>query len=219
MRKKIVLAIVVVCILSLSVITVYANRNTPNNAEDLNNYASTLANSMQTLFAQDNTASSIKPYLAASKDSACLEVMDEYISPAYFAQRVQMYRLSNYEDPVENAIAATKREVYEFQFAEQHDLLPTYDECIERCKQEQEEFEKDPDAKTTAQYLLDQIGLSWDEYWTVYKPKYEMPVQIVKENVYTYLQDNDLDSLNYDDVTVTILDQGFIDKCGSLSES
>lgn len=214
--KKILVAVILVMFISLwGAANILASRILPDNADELNAIAQNVASSTQELFKQDNnitayTLETAKPYIAKDKAAAVANIMGDLISREYFNQRINLYKAFGSDNPIVDAWNATKKEVAEFHFAEEHNLLPNTDEILERTKQECELYDTDLETKKMAQYLIEQIGLTWEEYWTSYKPMYEMPSQLIKENIYYYLQENNLPELDYTDIEYEIFDQEII---------
>ena len=216
--KKILFALILVMIIGVfGAVNVFANRTLPDNADTLNAIAQNVASSTQELFKQNSNMEgyameTTKPYLANEQSVAVAEIMGDYISQEYFNQRINLYKAFGSDDPLTDAWNAMKKEVFEFHFAEEHNLLPSADEIWERTQQECELYDTDIETKQMAQYLIEQIGLTWDEYWTSYKPRYEMPSQMIKENIYYYLQENNMPELDYTNIEYEIFDQKIIDE-------
>jgi len=220
MKKKIMFLFLIIILSVGTTSIVLANREIPENADQLNEIAQNVAESTQSLFQKidvadlqsyNNTDKLKKPYLASDATNAVGEIMGDLISYQYFEQRVNSHKAIGSSDAIADAWNGIKKEVCEFHYAEENGLLPSYEEVIERTKQECEIFDTDLEAKGTVQYLLEQIGLTWDEYWNLYKPHYEMPVQMIRENIHSYLQDNGLEDLDYSNIDIIIFDQSFID--------
>ncbi len=150
-----------------------------------------------------------KPYLS-EQGAAMGKVNNEYVSAEYYNLRVEMYRLSGSDQPYTDAWEATIKEVCEFEFAEENGLLPTVKEVQKQVDKEQKEVEAAADSKQSVEILLAQLGLTWDEYWTEYKPQ-ELAAQLVKDNVSAYLQKNGQTDLDYSDVEAYVMNQSVLD--------
>jgi hypothetical protein len=149
-----------------------------------------------------------KPYLS-EQVAAMGRVMGEYVSAEYFGLRTEAYRLSGSEQPYTDAWEAIIKEVYEFNYADEHGLLPTVKEVQKQVKAEQKQVEGDANSKVAAENVLEQLGLTWDEYWTDCKPQ-EVAVQLVKENISAYLQKNNLPDLDYTQIEAIVIDQNIL---------
>lgn len=211
MKKKL-FAILVIIVAAFAIFAVLAQHTAPTpppapkNAAVLDEVAAQIGSSMQDLLAKDNLkAAQERPYLAADAASAAAEIAGEPISAAYFNYRCKLYTTASGDDPADAAWQSIKKEVVKFQFAAEHKLLPGDKEVEYAARQEREIIESDEDARQQVEYLFAQCGLTWDEYWQLFKPTYETRTALVKQNVAAYLQENNLGDLDYDSVTINIL--------------
>jgi len=94
--------------------------------------------------------------------------------------------------PLQDAWDSLKLEAAERKFAEEHGLLPSQGEIDAFTTEIKSIVENEPKNKRYVETLLDAMGISWEYYWEVYKPTYEIPIQLIKINIGTYCEGNDI---------------------------
>ena len=97
----------------------------------------------------------------------------------------------------------------EREFAEAKGILPTEEEILEYTKQQRGDAESTEESHSVIKEMLQNIGITEDYYWNVYKPKYEAPVLLIKGNIEKYKAANNLDKVDYKEVEAVITDKDY----------
>lgn len=145
--------------------------------------------------------------ISSAGDTAILRVNNEYIDSYYFNVRVALWEVYGSEDPVNEAVNSMKREAVEKEFAEKYGLTPAKEEIGEYVKSMKAEIESTEESYAIVNELLTAIGISYDEYWSEYKPKYEAPSALTHIKVAEYIAENNMTELDISQVEYEILDQ------------
>ena len=62
--------------------------------------------------------------------------------------------------------------------------------------------------------LISELGMTEDEYWNEYQLKYEAPVQMIRNRVYQYCQDNNIELPVPDEIEGEVLDTAYAELIG-----
>lgn len=100
--------------------------------------------------------------------------------------KATLYQAVGSKHPLEDAWDVLKLQAYEKSFAQKHDLLPSADEITQASQQMRKDAESSEDGKAFCDAIFQAMGMTADEYWNDYKPKYEMPAQLIHGNVLEY---------------------------------
>jgi len=139
-------------------------------------------------------------------ENAVLRVNNEDVDAYYFNVRVALWEAYGSEDPVNEAINSMKRETVEKEFAEKYGLTPTKEEISEYVKSMKTEIESTEESYAIVNELLAAIGISYNEYWNEYKPKYEALSALTHIKVAEYISENNMPELDISQVEYEILD-------------
>nr|WP_315024850.1 hypothetical protein [uncultured Aminipila sp.] len=141
-------------------------------------------------------------------------VFDEKISGDYFMYRMRLYEVCDSENPAQDAWEEIKKEINEKTFAEDHRIMPSEEEIIENTNQMREVAKSTEESREISKALIESMGLTEDEYWNDFKPKYETPITLTRYNVSQYCTENNLPELDTSQVEYKVIDQDFFDNLG-----
>ena len=144
--------------------------------------------------------------ISSAGKNAVLRVNNEDVDAYYFNVRVALWEAYGSEDPVNEAINSMKREAVEKEFAEKYGLTPTKEEISEYVKSMKAEIESTEESYAIVNELLAAIGISYNEYWNEYKPKYEALSALTHIKVAEYISENNMPELDISQVEYEILD-------------
>ena len=152
---------------------------------------------------------SVQNLIENGDDEPMGTINGENISKAYFKMRSELYRVCGAEKPAASAWEELKLEAAERGFAEAKGILPDEDEILEYTKQQRETAESTEESHNTVREMLQNIGMTEDYYWNVYKLKYESPVILTKGNIEKYKTANNIDKVDYKEVEAVITDKDY----------
>lgn len=108
------------------------------------------------------------------------------------ALKAALYQAVDSKHPLEDAWDVLKLQAYEKGFAQKHDLLPSANEMTQASQQMRKDAESSEDGKAFCDAIFQAMGMTADEYWNDYKPKYEMPADLIDTNVAKYDREHGL---------------------------
>lgn len=213
MNKKILIFIAIGIFCLFGAITVGASQKAPKETASLDLLAGSIDDSIIALIGDTNISPlSYSEIQGENRENMIVgQILGRPISKAYFALRVNLYKVCNSSNPLDEAWESLKKETVAIDFAQKKNLIPSEDEIKSAVEAERELIYSDEDSKIGLYYLLNQIGLTEDEYWEVYKTEYETPVNLIKTKVNIYLLENNLPELDYSQVEAEITDEEFFD--------
>lgn len=141
-------------------------------------------------------------------------VWGEKISSDYILYRMNLYEACESKNPAQDAWEEIKKEINERNFAKEHNILPSEEEIIESTNQMREVAESTTESHEILKSLVDAMGLSEDEYWNIFKPKYETPIALIRYNVSQYCKENNLPELDNSTMEYKVIDKDFLDNLG-----
>ena len=194
-KNNTILVLIFIIIVSCFVYTGCQNNESSSKAEEV---GEVLSGSVTDLAEND---------ISSAGENAVLRVNNEDVDAYYFNVRVALWEAYGSEDPVNEAINSMKREAVEKEFAEKYGLTPTKEEISEYVKSMKTEIESTEESYAIVNELLTAIGISYDEYWSEYKPKYEAPSALTHIKVAEYLAANNMPELDISEVEYEILNQ------------
>ena len=208
MKKKIIFVIIIALILILGFTVSLAIRNIYEGEETAREIGLTISSSVLELFEQDDQAT---PDGMIQRGEAFAVVMDEVISQAYFNMRVSLYKSVGSNTPEIDAWQSIKEEVAERKFAEEHNIMPTEKEILEFTQEMRNEIESTEESYAIGKALVEAMGLTWEQYWEVYKPKYESPAHLIKIKIANYRKESNLNAIDVSNIEYHILSQDYVD--------
>lgn len=113
------------------------------------------------------------------------------IPEALVEVKAAMLQLGGDEHPLQSAWELMKKEIFEYQFAQEHSLLPSKAE-VDEFAETMRGYLGDGSDSPAELYLYDGMGLTREQYWEVYKPAIEIQVQLVKDKIAKYCDENEL---------------------------
>ena len=148
---------------------------------------------------------------SSSNKSMIATVLGEGISKEYLYLRVKTYEACGSNNPFTDGWNSIKQEVWERQFAIQHNIMPTEEEISLSVKEMRESAEETEESHAVIKALITSAGFTENEYWEEYKTKYEMPLSLISANVYEYLEENNISPIDVNEIQFEILDQDYFD--------
>ena len=154
MKKKLLFA--VMCILAVAVITAACGNSEDKDQSAAGQIGSEMSDSVQNLIENGD-------------EEPMGTINGENISKAYFKMRSELYRVCGFEKPADSAWEELKLEAAEREFAEAKGILPGEDEILEYIKQQRGDAESTEESHSVIKELLQNIGMTEDYYWNVYR--------------------------------------------------
>ncbi len=204
MRKTVFIIITLVIVFALACTVFMANRPAYEGEDAAYKIGTTIKESFTDLFAEYNGKVPFENNLFAV-------VLDEEITQAYFNARAALFEATGSKAPELDAWESIKLEVAERKFAEEHGLLPTDEEIIAFTQEMRELVESTEESYAIGKTQIEAAGLTWDQYWNEFRPRYESPVHIIKINIDQYLKENDLEELDVSSIEYEILNEEYRD--------
>lgn len=172
-----------------------------------------LKNAVQTLILDEKESSTekISPFTATSSKDTVAVIMGEPISKDYFNMRAELYEVCGSENVAIDAWNAIKIEVYERNFAREHNLIPTEAEISAYSADMRKRAESTEESHAVLSSLLSGLGMTEDMYWNEYQPEYEAPLQLIKANVAYYKEKHNMRPTDASEIEGEILDQAYFD--------
>lgn len=135
MKKKVLIVVIVCVCLSLSGALAYSKLQPIKGESEFESIGKNMQASIKTLLNADASGESYPIAIESNKNETdnIGEILGIKISKNYFNVRYASYEASplGYENPREEAWESIKREVWERNFAEENNLMPTKDESEE----------------------------------------------------------------------------------------
>lgn len=208
MKKTVFIIITLVIVFALACSVAMANRPAYEGENVAYKIGTAIKESLSDLWAEYNGMVPLENKLFAV-------VLDEEISQAYFNTRAALFEATGSKTPELDAWESIKREVAERKFAEEHGLLPTDEEIIAFTQEMRELVESTEESYAIGKTQIEATGLTWEQYWNEFRPRYESPLHIIKINIDQYLKENNLEELDVSSIEYEILNedyQGFFKK-------
>lgn len=136
-------------------------------------------------------------------------ILDEEISQAYFDVKVAMCRAYGHESPEEKAFEDLKLQLAEKKFAEEHGILPAEAEIMAFSQEIREVTESTEESYVLIKTFIEAAGMTWDQYWDVYKPTYEAPGHLTHIVVTEYIEQNNMASIDTSTIEYQIVSKGY----------
>jgi len=211
MKKKIFLTLVAVLIFG-TVIVCALQPKTGLQTDFLNKMGSDLKESVGAISdeiqRESNTRDSLETEIAGT-------ISGKPISVAAVDVKAVLYKYAGSKTPLEDAWNALKMEAFEYEFAKEHELLPTDEEINLFTQEMRAAFESDEDGLLYEKTVLDAMGMTADFYWEVYKPQIESPVHLIKIHIADYCDENGIlwdDIISSMDVESEFTNEALIEK-------
>lgn len=145
-------------------------------------------------------------FFSEKSENAVAIVMGENVSKEYFDLKIKLCQIIDADGAEKRAWDIVKNEVYERKFAEEHGIMPTEAE-IRACSEDMRTVvESTEESHAIVKSLISELGMTEDEYWNEYQLRYEAPVQMIRNKVYQYCQDNNIELAAPDEIEGEILD-------------
>jgi hypothetical protein len=187
MRKKYIGVIVIALLLLGMIAAVYGEE------DDSSPTASAL-----------RVGAALNPVFSESSSDDIAEVAGVILGEEIYVRelevRATLYELAGSGNPLEDAWNSFKVNIYEKQFAAEHQIMPTADEIANFTAEMKETVYSQPGGQEYTVALLEAIGMTEDEYWNGYKPEYESPAHLTSMKVAEYLNANGLPNPSYEEV-------------------
>ena len=147
-----------------------------------------------------------------SGNSAVASVMGEKITREYLIYRVRYYEACGSQKPVDDAWNAIKVNVYNKKFAEEHNIMPTNEDILAYTAEQKEIAESSNESYAILRSIIDAMGLTEQQYWEEFKPKYESSLILIKENVTNYCEQNNIPAVDPNSIDCKIIKQAVFDE-------
>lgn len=145
-------------------------------------------------------------FFSEKSENTVAIVMGENVSKEYFDLKIKLCQIIDADGAEKRAWDIVKNEVYERKFAEEHGIMPTEAE-IRACSEDMRTVvESTEESHAIVKSLISELGMTEDEYWNEYQLRYEAPVQMIRNKVYQYCQDNNIEFPTPDEIEGEILD-------------
>ena len=145
-------------------------------------------------------------FFSEKSENTVAIVMGENVSKEYFDLKIKLCQIIDADGAEKRAWDIVKNEVYERKFAEEHGIMPTEAE-IRACSEDMRTVvESTEESHVIVKSLISELGMTEDEYWNEYQLRYEAPVQMIRNKVYQYCQDNNIELAAPDEIEGEILD-------------
>lgn len=145
-------------------------------------------------------------FFSEKSENTVAIVMGENVSKEYFDLKIKLCQIIDADGAEKRAWDIVKNEVYERKFAEEHGIMPTEAE-IRACSEDMRTVvESTEESHAIVKSLISELGMTEDEYWNEYQLRYEAPVQMIRNKVYQYCQDNNIELAAPDEIEGEILD-------------
>ncbi len=203
--------LMVIAFLILSCITAWAMQNNLPEKQLPYKIGSKLNGSSNALIS--TTSSELNPN-EINTDSTIATVMGEEITKKYFIYRMDLYEACGSQNPAQDAWNLIKMQSFEKNFAKEHNLLPSDKDIVNSTNQLRDLTNSTEESRHNAKALISAMGLSEDEYWNTFKPKYETLPLLIKENVSQYCIENNIPQLDLSQIEYEILNTNFFDELG-----
>ncbi len=182
--KRFFVGFAITCLLFLTV----AGAVSAASGTDYKSLAQTVSTGLKSVF-QDENAQLKKADVAGV-------ILGETIYSQEFEIRAKMYELAGSKTPYTDTWDSFKVQMYEHQYAEDHNILPSQEEIEKFSSDMRKDFESSPEGKEVEKILLDGMGMTADEYWNDYKIKYEAPAHLTKIKIHNYVIQNGLPEID-----------------------
>lgn len=204
MKKTVFIIITLVIVFVLAGTVAMASRSAYEGEDVAYKIGTTIKESLSDLWAELNG-------MVPSENNLFAVVLAEEISQSYFNARVALYKAAGSKAPELDAWESIKLEVAERKFAEEHGLLPTDEEIIAFTQEMKALVESTEESYAIGKTLVESAGMTWDQYWNEFKPRYESPAHIIKINMDQYLKENNLEELDASSIEYKILNEEYQD--------
>ena len=208
MRKKAKI-LIMVAILVLTCVTAVAAQNNFPGEESAKQMGFALKDSAKTLI---NKGSNLSKNYGQDQDNTVAIIMGEEVSKEYFMYRMSLYEACHAENPAQDTWNLVKKQAFERNFADSHQLLPSEADIIAATNQQRELAESTKESHEIAKTLINSMGLSEDEYWNTFKPKYETEPLLISENVAAYCSENNVSEADLGDIEYEVTNTAFFDE-------
>lgn len=206
MSKKVFVIAIIVAVFALTCIFLLVNQPAPERKDIAEEIGTTIHESMAKLWAEDKEKNTLH---TSSKTKMFAIIQDEQITQAYFDVRVALYQSIGSTNPELDAWESLKMEVAEKKFAEEHGILPTKEEIMTFTKEMRAVTESTEESYAIGKTLIGAAGMTWEQYWHEYKPKYESPAHLTKIHIIEYLEKNNLPDIDTNKIEYEILNKEY----------
>lgn len=131
---------------------------------------------------------------AVPESEASMEISGKYVSKQYMEFRTALYAAASSEkDPQKAAEDLIKKQIAEWNFAEEKGILPTDEEVMSYCENMRSDSESDIESRENMLVIVQNMGLNEAEYFRVFLPRYEVPFILNSEKVSRYCTEHDIE--------------------------
>ncbi|MBE6034915.1 MAG: hypothetical protein E7222_09500 [Clostridiales bacterium] len=200
--KKISVFLLLIAVMIMGIIS-YANEKTPVQIGEW------VGSSVRDILSDENFNTKLSPNEKNinDKDRTVGNILGENITARELEVRAKLFELSGSKAPLEEAWDSLKVNVYEKQFAAEHNLTPSKQEIIDFTQEMRDRVESTPEGREYAKALIEAAGMTEDEYWNDYKIKNESPSHLTSIKISEYLFNNNLPELNKEEIIKNIDDK------------
>lgn len=208
-KNKIVNKIAIACFLIVLTVVgvicmdVYADRAENENESAINigisvrNSAEELKNSrVQPIFDFSETMS------LSLDDDIAMVIMDKAVSKEYFNYRMALFVASGDENPMESTKELMKKQIVEWEFAEEKGILPSETEIREYCDSIRTDANSDDENRNIMLGVVNSMGMTESEYFDEFQPVYEVPFIIISQKVEEYCTKNNISVPDWKNVRI-----------------
>ncbi len=204
--KRVKIFLILFAIIILSMVTIFASGNSPTQMG--HKIGKAIKENIMVTQSQSKTISSDK----GGSNRIVGTVLGENITANEVEIKANLFKFTETSTPLQDAWDAIKVQVYERQFAEEHNLLPTQKEIVDFTNEMRDMVESSDEGREFEKAVLEAAGMTEDEYWNEYKPIYESPAHLFKIKIQQYNTEYNLPHINPDEISGEITDQILLDK-------
>lgn len=131
-------------------------------------------------------------------------ILGEEIIARDLEVRARLFEIAGSEDPLQDAWNSMKFQLYQKQFAKEHNIYPTDQEIMDFTQEQRQMVETAPGGREYAKAIIESAGMTEDQYWNDYKVRKESPAHLTDIKIAEYLTANNLPDLDEEEILKSI---------------